>query len=143
MNHIKGDWKVYTSQNNKYVKVVAGDKATNKNCAYTSYVIARIGPIGDGPIVTSTRLANAHRICQCVNNFDKLLEVCKFAIMPEAPFNPNQLEFANRIIEAIQERAKIAVFEAEKEQMMIAQGWTNEDYNKRGNMPLEKNLKKI
>lgn len=38
-----------------------------------------------------------------------LLEACEFAAKPEAPFSTDQLTFANRMIQAIEEKAKAAI----------------------------------
>ena len=67
----------------------------------------------------SIQKARAEHLVKCWNAFEEgglveqLLDVCKFAISPEAPFSTNQLEFANRIIEAIHKKAEAALAAAE------------------------------
>lgn len=56
----------------------------------------------------------AEYIVQVINCHEILVDACKFAVSPEAPYKTDQLEFANNIIEAIAKKAEQALKEAEK-----------------------------
>lgn len=65
MSHTKGEWKVNGT--------IVQDE--------TGYPIVLVWPNTKLSSADSSALmnANAHRICQCVNNFDRLLEACRMA----------------------------------------------------------------
>lgn len=87
-----------------------------KNRDYICSVqIEQIGGGAIASVMEIERVANAHHLVKCWNCHDDLVAALEFAAAPEAPYSRNQLEFANRIIEAIHNKAKEALGKAKED----------------------------
>jgi len=91
------------------VAVNAIDIASKESSATIAQVISEEDELGN------LEIANAKRLVLCWNCHDDLVAACEFASEPEAPFSTDKLEFANRIIKAINEKAIAALDKAKGE----------------------------
>lgn len=76
-------------------------------CDCHDELVARCGELG------SERDVAIGELYVITKQRDALVALAKFAEKPEAPYGRNQLEFANRIIKAIHDKAKAALINVE------------------------------
>jgi len=69
----------------------------------------------DKTVVVQDAYALCDRLDASESSRKELLDACEFAVAPKAPFSTDRLEFANRIIKAIQDKAATAIAKAKKD----------------------------